>query len=522
MKHTSNIEDLFYKGQFSTIVQKIKMGSRTRVDPFEIGALCMLGRTEDAELLFKQFKGSRKEKIFCQFWISISAIRVQQFKKTKKILRDFFSLRHQRLSREEQFYVWQLLGFYSFFKGKYTSSIRFAQKAWQKGFLTGKPFLQILALDLRGQANFQMGEVEQGITLLNRAQGIAKKIDDKGLAQTLRNSILLLTSQNIKISTQQLISHIENINEEDTYSKTLLSLELIQRLIFEGQASQANLWLENIKNEVFSRKSQRHIELWKKRSHELAELRNGGGFEQTFVREPRIYQNKIESLIKFKFQSVELKKEFLDQKLLTPFLPLFENQKQCLVIDLIPDSTLIFERGQIFFEMGGFSPQIRGLLLLLLQGPQSGEDIIHKLYGYQYDPIRHDSTVASLIFRLRKRISFSFNWLEVVSGKYRIHQNIKVRFFEQLHEPINIISENQKRIVLGQKSNLSYRQVWAVEKAQSFGWVKPIDLVKEFKVTPMTAFRDLKQLVEQDWLVVRGQGRASHYLPKAIILPETK
>lgn len=517
MKISKDIEALFYKGQFKKLASSYsgkKIKTTEKATHLLIGALCMLGRGDEAELLFTNHSLSRREMIFSRFWLGVFYSRAGNFQKARLFFGQNLQSRSEKLNKAEQFYLFQGLGFYRFLKNRPQLALKYAEKAWELGFISGKPFMQILALDLRGQSLIQLQEVEQGLMYLRRAKSIADKLDDHGLSTALAVTIHTLGSQNQRIDIQQLLSFRSRLESEDAYSADLLNLEIAERYILNGQADRAEACLTHAKEAIFAKGNARHKALWQLRKEYLSSLRQEKKFDPFLQMKPDIYSYEKKRLLDSQFQDIVLKKFFLDKNLFSVFLPLMNGRAQKLVVDLLPDSLLLYARGNFIFHADALTTQLRGLLLLLLQGPQSREDIITKLYGYEYEAYRHDPMIYSLIHRLRQSLLPFSDWVEFSKNKYHFNRQVSVTFFEQrnlvdsdLHNaPLEVPMFVQKK-----EEHLNFRQLWAVHYTTKNGHIRPMDLVKEYQITSMTAFRDLQRLVEHKILKKKGSGRGTHY-----------
>lgn len=514
MQNIKDIEGLFYKGQFKKVAAAFPRKISGKAIHFRIGALCMLGQGEDAELLLKDSQLKRNEIIFCHFWLGVFHARKGSYKAARKYFGSNLRQRKNKLSKEERFYLFQGLGFYRFLLHKPNRALFYAQKAWGLGFVSDKPFMQILALDLRGQSLIQMHEVEQGLLQLRRAKNIADKIDDHGLSTALSVSIYTLGSKNQKNSISDLLKFRSQLETEDSYSADLLNLEIAERYFLNGKADLGEKFLIEAKDQIFAKANTRHKKLWQKQNEILAWLRREKNNHQELL--PAVFSKELSQLVSVNFQDVLLKKFFIEKEILSAFLPLISEKKMQLIIDIMPNSILIYEHGNFYYHKDVLTSQLRGLLLLIFSGPQNQEDIIKKLYGYNYEAYRHDPMVYSLIHRLRSIISPFENWLEFKNKKYQINEDVSILFFEQLgtfEKPGQEKIPELPTIYKNKEHQLNYRQLWALHFAIQHGYVRSQDLTRNHKVTAMTAFRDLQQLVQQKIMRKKGNGRSTHYCP---------
>ncbi len=542
MGSAADVENLFYQGRFLELVQRHGHLKTHPLLHFVIGSFAILGQVDEATLLFKDRRLTTRQKVFCRFWLGVAAARSSQLEKARTYFGQNLGLRHERLSKEERFYLYQGLGFYRYIVGRFDLAKFYGERAWALGFVGGKIFLQILALDLRGQSLLQLEESEQGLSLLKKAKRLAERLKDVGLSNAIEITIFKLKAQNHLISVEELIAFSKKVEENDSYSKNMLALEICEQLISLGRASEAAAFLTQYRESVFASGAPRYQALWYLQEtylHRIAQ--NQERFQKSLQRglkllNPKnnphlwnrfsILQNEpshfspgltrfARSLESSEFQDMESKLQILQRRALSCFLPLFIGKTMGILVDILPRSVLIYSRGDFSFHQEVLSPTLKGLLLLLSQGPQTREDLISKLYGYTYEAERHDPMIYSLIHRLRNALEPHGEWLEFTSsGQYRLHPQVHLRFFEQMivppkaPEPVGLLDLQDGKKTQG----LHLRQHWILHRVNATGSVTPADVIQQHQVTHMTAYRDLRHLVELRLLKPMGRGRASYYV----------
>jgi len=149
----------------------------------------------------------------------------------------------------------------------------------------------------------------------------------------------------------------------------------------------------------------------------------------------------------------------------------------------------------------------------------SKESLINQLWGYEYDPLRHDSLIYSSMGRLRKVLEDRKNWISADESKYYLDPEVII-----IYQPIKIhkdqvltatLSDNLLPAQNVNHSGFNHRQLETLNdnsgKAMSVS-----EYGKKWSVTRMTALRDLKDLTDKGLMYKTGQGKATRYLVPSI------
>lgn len=172
---------------------------------------------------------------------------------------------------------------------------------------------------------------------------------------------------------------------------------------------------------------------------------------------------------------------------------------------------LIDEVG-VTYESSKLSQHQLKLLTLLSARSCSKEDLIKEVWGYlDYDPLRHDHLIYSLIRRTRKVLGRCASWLQS-SGEDSYYLSSQVQFIKSSKnfkgksnlQTDSSIRENERFL------ELNFRQVQVLEgifdRPFSTG-----DMVEYFGTTRMTSYRDLDELVAKGLITKRGDKRGARY-----------
>jgi hypothetical protein len=178
--------------------------------------------------------------------------------------------------------------------------------------------------------------------------------------------------------------------------------------------------------------------------------------------------------------------------------------------EIIPERLLLIDQGQIFLSKKKVTPQISKLLSCLCTEPCRKEDLVLRIWGYEYDPLRHDPMVLTLVQRLRDCLGDFRSRLLVDQGIYEIAPHyawINPRVL-QPSAPSAAIKFNEKE--------LSYRQFQILAFIDRQGSASIGQVMKSFQVSRMTCHRELEILRKKSKISRSGKGRGSIYLSSMI------
>lgn len=185
-----------------------------------------------------------------------------------------------------------------------------------------------------------------------------------------------------------------------------------------------------------------------------------------------------------------------------------------LYFDLVPGSLLVCHRGNLEFIRQGVSPSMRALIKKLVLGECSKQELIETVWGYKYDPLRHDSLIYPAISRLRVLLGDRANWIEATHQGYRLSTQVQVRFHRSMNEMSERIQPPPKASTTAEPSSidsLNYRQLALLKKLKADDFLDVQRYKKMFSISQITATRDLSSLTAHGLLKRTGNGRATRY-----------
>jgi hypothetical protein len=249
MESTQHISALFYSAQFSKILaltidaDQYKMNMRD--SHFILGSLAFLGRIDDALVIWHRDQKhlSISERALCRFVLGIGLVRVSRYGEGRVLLAENLNSLRSKSGHSSpeidvlKFYAMQGIAFYRFFQCRYQSALFFAEKAWESAFEQNFTYGLALSSDLKGHALIKVGEVAQGINILESAAKIAKKIGNGGLLDNIISSIAYYRStfglnDGSAVAKQKAI--IAALKGEDNFSLVSAKTELARQLTLIG------------------------------------------------------------------------------------------------------------------------------------------------------------------------------------------------------------------------------------------------------------------------------------------------
>jgi tetratricopeptide (TPR) repeat protein len=201
-------------------------------------------------------------------------------------------------------------------------------------------------------------------------------------------------------------------------------------------------------------------------------------------------------------------------------------EARVVIFDLVPGSLTLTHRGNVRFHPKGINGQLRKLARALLTAAKkraSKEDLIRNVWGYDYDPARHDSLVYAAVTKLRKLLDPYGSWLEYNEEGYAWGAGVEVRFLgAPISGQIPATSSPQAAMTPtsdpmpdrshAELSGLNYRQILILETMAERRVLAVADCSRLLQVSKITASRDLALLTDLGHCKRLGHGRATSYV----------
>lgn len=190
---------------------------------------------------------------------------------------------------------------------------------------------------------------------------------------------------------------------------------------------------------------------------------------------------------------------------------------QLVLLDILPATHVIFDRGHVHLCKAPLMQSCRLLLELLSAGAQPTVEIVRHLWGLRYNPERHNSSFYSMISRLRSFLGPFRDWLVVEGGLYSLKAGVRIQTHRSSLVAMPVVELDStkgtgfKRV----QSTLNIRQLRLIENLTDEQIITNKQVQGLYNVSYATATRDLRELVERGILARYGRGKATCYKKNA-------
>jgi tetratricopeptide (TPR) repeat protein len=545
--------------------------------------LAFQGRIDEAIKLYSRYEAEITEtiKIEIRFFLAVGSARISDYKASRSYLGANLRLLKSELSSRSLFFIHQGIGFYRFFGGRLNQALKYAELAYEYSneaqFLYGR----VLSSDLRGHCFIKTGKIHKGIKTLKQAKDLSLSLGVGGASEALDISLAIYHAQfdsKALKTINKLTKLISESTKQDSYSLSLLYLELSRVYTLKGQIEKAKEALNEACQIIYSTKNYRHeiefnvryayiyflegeyhqalnllgnarrnldqevdklLELpllgmeikiltalkleedCLQKKTELSLLTNLTGDlinkrilmrEDVLGPEPyRLGEDQIGDLLDL----IKNKKKDAPQKILeSGYLGLFRRVIETkpgeilIYLDLVPGSIIMAQNGSIDFIPMGLTKIFRKLIRVLAEGSQTKEAIIKEVWGYEYDPILHDSLIYTNVMRLRRLFGRYEKIIEVTESSYGFLSSVRIEYGARNIEVKKI--SNQHSLTQNYK-DLNYRQLQMLDYLTDNKFMDVRSYKKIFQVSDITASRDLSTLAKLAFVRRVGRGRATKY-----------
>ncbi len=197
---------------------------------------------------------------------------------------------------------------------------------------------------------------------------------------------------------------------------------------------------------------------------------------------------------------------------------------QSLIFDLLPGTLILLDKGNVFLKSKSLNSVLRKILTLLKDAPKSKEVLVREVWGYDYDPLRHDSLVYSSINKIRHLLNPHADWVQLTEEGYSLSRSVKVIIKNNLK--LSVVAKDASRTSSHAKptrvrippkwakylKDLNFRQLQILDYLKNDSSISVQELSTKLLVSKPTATRDLSKLHELGIVSRIGQGRATRYL----------
>lgn len=206
------------------------------------------------------------------------------------------------------------------------------------------------------------------------------------------------------------------------------------------------------------------------------------------------------------YKDYSILKQVVEKKWFSLFIDLIaHNPSLFLYLDMLPKTVFIFTPQNIKLRYG-LTPLTRQALLLLAKQKYSKKEFVETLWGYEYDPQRHDSLLHALIHRLRHLLGGAGERVQLTHDKVSLQQ-MEVRVYEHMELP----RVKTKTAIVTEAQGLGRQHLEILEFISKNKYITVSQATSLLQASQITACRALKHLVDENKIRRIGKGRATSY-----------
>jgi hypothetical protein len=571
---------LLEQGHYQKVLSALRKKPRLSGDEVVacIGAHCFLGEFENAvELWTLRGNGlNRDEKIRSRFFLGVAATRISKFRLARGWFRE--NLNELSCAPRSSGYIFQGIGFYQYFVGKFSRATNWAEKASLSALENRDDYIRFLAIDLLGHSTVQLGERAGGIRLLRQAVELAKAHGNLNFASAFTSASLVYEAEAGWRSATVVIeleTALERLDAKDSYTRNNLILELARQLTLRGQWAKARDLLNREAQAIYgfaNRRQELVLQLrlaeilchqgdrfafehflqaarrclnsvvdcafeirllgleWK--AHQLYGRNLPEGYSARMSELAKSHRSRINDQILFRqgtgddpqtseiedpihhlFILNQIDSEAASTRALnlgylglwSEFSKLKSGENHFVVLQ-DGRSSVVSSLEHVKVSNRFLSRQQVALLVAMHEGNEEKAALIKCVWGYSYDQSRHDPLLHSTIAKLRKHFDMNADWIVTTETGWTLAKSVNWIL------PKNRTKSPSPSLSLTQLNPaLNFRQIRALNRAPKEG-VWCIQKYKAaFNVSTMTAFRDLTDLLNRNYLIKTGRGRSTRY-----------
>ncbi|HEY8279202.1 MAG TPA: DeoR family transcriptional regulator [Bdellovibrionota bacterium] len=574
----STAEPLLFAGDYRAVLSRFfdKAEAKLRIAdlPAVVGALCFLGRSEEAIALLKKREKelSPAALIECRFFLGLAALRVSRFRDAKSHFQSNYAELDRKPGGRAGFFIYQGLALYRFYTAR--NARKAAKEALAQALSGDFTYGRVLAGDLLAHVQIQKGMEDAGIAGLEQAVQLAAKLGNAGLVAAISTSVILRKARSGRLgiqATELLREHLKSAPFADTYSRANLCLEIARQEMLKGSLSEASHALKEALQQVYANGLKRQEAALNLAFAQLFYLQGRTTEALSFLSSARkdLHDERHHSLRRAA-DGLEAK---LRRNLDLPPLP------ACESLDAAGDSVQRRMEGRALLkdsaQLTTSGDQVADLKdRAKLQIPGTVEAVLESGYlGILLDclPISRGTESIALDLMPGTLTTFSMEGIHHVQlGKSRLTRNLLwnlsrgERSKEQLvsavwgyeyhplrHDPLiysavqaarkalglhaswleatehgyrlkagvriqsfqaKVESKMEPLPVVNEQGSLNHRQILALRDLEENGTLNVEAYRKRFEVSKVTASRDLAELVEMKFVRRVGRARATHYM----------
>jgi hypothetical protein len=474
-----------------------------------------------------------------------------------------------------RFYAWQGAAFFRFFQARFEHSSRLAEQALVAASEARFHYGKILALDLLGHSFCQRGQVSRSLLHFEKAEKLAATVGNGGILTAIRISKLRFRCQfglSLQTAERDLERALRELEPTDTYSQAELKLELARQWVLRGRNHRARRLLEEFGEEVHRHRNSQQSAVYQLRVAHTLFLMGQQSAALTLARSARAaLDSRVDRMYIAQLEGLENKiqgalagqrgeraavnhldgrirsRPTLQQKStedvigdwmdrvvhegegallglvksglhgLIPLALRISASESALIPGPIKGMVILSCEGDVRVIHEGWSPSLTKLIRALSSGEfRSKEKLVQLAWGYQkYHPERHDGLLHGSLSRMRSLLGEFSSWIEGSESGYRLKPEVRVMEgtagAKRAPLPVFQRPEPIREAAPGPDSTWNIRQYQALQLMRQGSFLGVTEYSRRFKVSKITASRDLGGLHASGAVRKLGRARATHY-----------
>jgi hypothetical protein len=553
-------------------------GARARDWPLQIGALVFTGEVLEAKALFEAAEAraaslEADDLVQARFYLGVGLVRLSRYAEARRL---FARNRLEAEGALATFFAWQGVAFIAFFRASFRVCGRRAARAYAAAVRAGLPYAQALAAELMGHVHCQLGEVHKGLAELDKARTRARSVGNGALDEAFQiaaGAFRSIYGHDRARVLRGLERGLARLAPHDTHSRAELGLELARQLVLRGRAADAKEALDRHCELVYRHQNRRQSAVLNLRYAHVFFLRGEVQGALTLLRSSRsnldpsmdrLYLAQLAGLERrilgtpqpagrgVNLVDTRIRRReggsvggprlgsgedplgdlmdavhagragVLAEVLESGYLGLvpralgYDSAESFAYLGPKRASLIVAARGEVHHSESLTAPM--ATLLRALEGGayHTKEELVARVWGYDYVPSRHDALLQATLGKLRKAFGPFADWIEWGGGRYRLRPELRV--LGPAETPARKPDAEPARpaalrvsVAPASTADLNHRQLRALDWIRERGFVGVQAYARRFKVCTMTACRDLGDLHRKGVLGRYGRARATHY-----------
>ncbi len=264
-------------------------------------------------------------------------------------------------------------------------------------------------------------------------------------------------------------------------------------------------------------------------SQKYRSIKNDNILSRDYDSKNKVLQNSDDMIHQFLLKASEsseaAKKIILETKFFSWIYLFFDvlPGEKYILLNLEPKSITCVTANGFLHKPGELTTLAFKILSTLSEGYTTKEELVSSVWGYTYDPLRHDSLIYSSFSSLRKIFGEEAYFIETSELGYKLKATVvnMLRHAKNSAKP----KESGEKLNSGSASTfetnvdltemvqmgLNSRQIQIMAYLTKNQFICVQDVVKLFSTSEITANRDLRSLLGMKLVLRLGKGRATHY-----------